>query len=69
MRNFDFSPFARSAIGFDNLFDRLNDRSEVRRTRPTTSFGRTRMRSRLTSRSRGSCPRKSRSQPRQASLP
>ena len=29
MRNFDFSPFARSAIGFDNLFDRLNDRSDI----------------------------------------
>ena len=28
MRTFDFSPFARSAIGFDTLFDRLNDRSQ-----------------------------------------
>ena len=27
MRTFDFSPFARSAIGFENLFERLNDRS------------------------------------------
>lgn len=27
MRTFDFSPFARSAIGFETLFDRLNDRS------------------------------------------
>ena len=27
MRTFDFSPFARHAIGFDTLFDRLNDRS------------------------------------------
>jgi molecular chaperone IbpA len=27
MRTFDFSPFARNAIGFDSLFDRLNDRS------------------------------------------
>jgi molecular chaperone IbpA len=27
MRTFDFSPFARNAIGFDTLFDRLNDRS------------------------------------------
>ena len=25
MRTFDFSPYARSAIGFENLFDRLND--------------------------------------------
>ena len=25
MRTFDFSPFARSAIGFETLFDRLND--------------------------------------------
>ena len=25
MRTFDFSPFARNAIGFENLFDRLND--------------------------------------------
>ena len=25
MRNFDFSPYARNAIGFENLFDRLND--------------------------------------------
>jgi molecular chaperone IbpA len=25
MRNFDFSPFARNAIGFETLFDRLND--------------------------------------------
>ena len=28
MRTFDFSPFARNAIGFDTLFDRLNDRSQ-----------------------------------------
>ncbi|MGE0751472.1 MAG: Hsp20 family protein [Variibacter sp.] len=28
MRTFDFSPFARSAIGFETLFDRLNDRSQ-----------------------------------------
>jgi molecular chaperone IbpA len=27
MRTFDFSPFARNAIGFERLFDRLNDRS------------------------------------------
>ena len=27
MRTFDFSPFARNAIGFETLFDRLNDRS------------------------------------------
>ena len=27
MRTFDFSPFARNAIGFESLFDRLNDRS------------------------------------------
>jgi molecular chaperone IbpA len=27
MRTFDFSPFARNAIGFEALFDRLNDRS------------------------------------------
>jgi molecular chaperone IbpA len=27
MRNFDFTPFARNAIGFETLFDRLNDRS------------------------------------------
>jgi molecular chaperone IbpA len=27
MRTFDFSPFARSTIGFESLFDRLNDRS------------------------------------------
>ena len=27
MRTFDFSPFARNAIGFDTLFERLNDRS------------------------------------------
>jgi molecular chaperone IbpA len=26
MRTFDFSPFARNAIGFETLFDRLNDR-------------------------------------------
>ena len=26
MRTFDFTPFARSAIGFDALFDRLNER-------------------------------------------
>ena len=25
MRTFDFSPFARNAIGFETLFDRLND--------------------------------------------
>ena len=25
MRTIDFSPFARSAIGFETLFDRLND--------------------------------------------
>jgi molecular chaperone IbpA len=25
MRTYDFSPFARSAIGFETLFDRLND--------------------------------------------
>jgi len=25
MRTYDFSPFARNAIGFENLFDRLND--------------------------------------------
>ena len=25
MRTFDFTPFARSAIGFETLFDRLND--------------------------------------------
>jgi molecular chaperone IbpA len=25
MRTFDFSPFTRSAIGFETLFDRLND--------------------------------------------
>ena len=25
MRTFDFSPYARSAIGFETLFDRLND--------------------------------------------
>jgi molecular chaperone IbpA len=25
MRTFDFSPFAHSAIGFESLFDRLND--------------------------------------------
>ena len=25
MRTFDFSPFARNAIGFENLFNRLND--------------------------------------------
>ena len=25
MRTFDFSPFARNAIGFESLFDRLND--------------------------------------------
>lgn len=28
MRTFDFSPFARSAIGFETLFDRLNDWSQ-----------------------------------------
>ena len=28
MRTFDFSPFARNAIGFDTLFDRLNDRAQ-----------------------------------------
>lgn len=28
MRTFDFSPFARSAIGFDTIFDRLNDWSK-----------------------------------------
>jgi molecular chaperone IbpA len=28
MRTFDFSPFARNAIGFETLFDRLNDRSQ-----------------------------------------
>lgn len=27
MRTFDFSPFTRSAIGFESLFDRLSDRS------------------------------------------
>ena len=27
MRTFDFSPFTRNAIGFESLFDRLNDRS------------------------------------------
>jgi molecular chaperone IbpA len=27
MRTFDFSPFARNAIGFETLFDRLSDRS------------------------------------------
>jgi molecular chaperone IbpA len=27
MRTYDFSPFARSAIGFETLFDRLNDRT------------------------------------------
>jgi molecular chaperone IbpA len=27
MRTFDFSPFARNAIGFETLFDRLNDRT------------------------------------------
>ena len=27
MRTFDFSPFARNAIGFEALFDRLSDRS------------------------------------------
>ncbi len=27
MRTFDFPPFARNAIGFETLFDRLNDRS------------------------------------------
>jgi molecular chaperone IbpA len=25
MRTFDFTPFARNAIGFENLFERLND--------------------------------------------
>jgi molecular chaperone IbpA len=25
MRNFDFTPFSRSSIGFDHLFDLLND--------------------------------------------
>jgi molecular chaperone IbpA len=28
MRTFDFSPFARNAIGFETLFDRLNDRPQ-----------------------------------------
>src|SRR5215208_6746460 len=28
MRTFDFSPFARNAIGFETLFDRLNDRHQ-----------------------------------------
>jgi molecular chaperone IbpA len=28
MRTFDFSPFARNAIGFETLFDRLNDWSQ-----------------------------------------
>lgn len=28
MRTFDFSPFARNAIGFETLFDRLNERSQ-----------------------------------------
>jgi molecular chaperone IbpA len=28
MRTFDFSPFARNAIGFEALFDRLNDRHQ-----------------------------------------
>jgi molecular chaperone IbpA len=27
MRTFDFAPFSRNAIGFETLFDRLNDRS------------------------------------------
>ena len=27
MRTFDFTPFARNAIGFETLFDRLSDRS------------------------------------------
>ena len=27
MRTFDFTPFTRNAIGFETLFDRLNDRS------------------------------------------
>lgn len=27
MRSFDFTPFTRNAIGFETLFDRLNDRS------------------------------------------
>ena len=29
MRGYDFSPFARSAIGFEHLFDMLNDRESV----------------------------------------
>ena len=28
MRTFDFTPFARNAIGFETLFDRLNDRPQ-----------------------------------------
>jgi molecular chaperone IbpA len=28
MRTFDFSPFARTSIGFESLFDQLNDSSE-----------------------------------------
>ena len=28
MRTIDFSPFARNAIGFETLFDRLNDRHQ-----------------------------------------
>jgi len=28
MRTFDFSPFSRNAIGFETLFDRLNDWSQ-----------------------------------------
>ena len=50
MRTFDFSPFARNAIGFDTLFDLLNDRQmkTAKPTRPTTLSGRGRMRSRLT---------------------
>jgi molecular chaperone IbpA len=27
MRTFDFTPYARNAIGFETLFDRLNDRA------------------------------------------
>ena len=54
MRTFDFTPFTRSAIGFDHLFDLLNNQTaeSVENYPPMTSCAPGKTPSALTSRSR-----------------
>ena len=43
MRTYDFAPLWRSSVGFDRLFDLINDTQRLdaqATTRPTTSYAR-----------------------------